>query len=373
MPLNLLRKEYLGTNTDASYSHEYCYYCLKDGKYTVDYSMQQMIDVWVKYTDKYNVYADTAHTAAQLEEILQQRLPGLKRWKQRRETSNLHSEIISRIQVYINRHLFDELNSQQLAEMACLSHFHFRRIFKDYTGENIGTYIQRLRLEYIAYKLVSTPLSLTQILDNINIYNKASLSKAFSRHFGISPSEYRRKYSLLQNNIAPSQATETDDTPTPRFERINKMKSICLQVRGAQNNIQVYRNLWAQVRQFREDNNLNSITNRYISLSLDEPYITDRRLCRFYLGIATAEFVEPSAPFISIDIPAGLYAVFTHCGTHSLLPETYRDIYLNWLPASGYIQREPLTFEIYHNTPSEVPEDNLLTDIYIPVNKLNVC
>ena len=52
MPLRFDVEEYLGTNADHSCSDEYCYYCLKDGNYTVDISMNEMVVIWVKYTDK---------------------------------------------------------------------------------------------------------------------------------------------------------------------------------------------------------------------------------------------------------------------------------------------------------------------------------
>ena len=44
MPLRFDVEEYLGTNADHSCSDEYCYYCLKDGNYTVDISMNEMVD-----------------------------------------------------------------------------------------------------------------------------------------------------------------------------------------------------------------------------------------------------------------------------------------------------------------------------------------
>ena len=54
MPLRFDIEKYLGTNSDGSRSDEYCYYCLKDGKYIVDIPMTEMINIWIKYTDKYN-------------------------------------------------------------------------------------------------------------------------------------------------------------------------------------------------------------------------------------------------------------------------------------------------------------------------------
>ena len=49
MPLRFDMEEWLGTNLDGSKSDTFCYYCLKDGKYTVDVSMHEMIDIWLKY------------------------------------------------------------------------------------------------------------------------------------------------------------------------------------------------------------------------------------------------------------------------------------------------------------------------------------
>ena len=39
MPLRFDIEKYLGTNSNGSRSDEYCYYCLKDGKYIVDIPM----------------------------------------------------------------------------------------------------------------------------------------------------------------------------------------------------------------------------------------------------------------------------------------------------------------------------------------------
>ena len=47
MPLRFDIEKYLGTNSDGSRSDEYCYYCLKDGKYIVDIPMSEMINIWM--------------------------------------------------------------------------------------------------------------------------------------------------------------------------------------------------------------------------------------------------------------------------------------------------------------------------------------
>ena len=121
MPLRFDVEEYLGTNADHSCSDEYCYYCLKDGSYTVDISMNEMVDIWVKYTDKYNWYSGTDYTPQELRTLLNKRLPTLKRWRQKEMTQHVHYEAVNGVRTYIDQNLFHELDPEQLAEITYLA------------------------------------------------------------------------------------------------------------------------------------------------------------------------------------------------------------------------------------------------------------
>ena len=222
MPLRFDIEKYLGTNSDGSRSDEYCYYCLKDGKYIVDIPMSEMINIWIKYTDKYNEYADTAYSPKELRRILNERLPKLNRWKQKLETSNIHHQKIQDIVVYINNHLFDSLDADILSTISGLSKYHFRRVFQTVAGENIGSYIQRLRLEHIAHLLVSTDFTLNQISEQTNYQTKFSLAKAFKKHFGVSTSQYREKYKPMYD--------EQHAVITPEIRSILPIKVFCIEV-----------------------------------------------------------------------------------------------------------------------------------------------
>lgn len=334
MPLDLTKVEFLGTNADQTPSHEFCYYCLKDGEYTVDYSMQQMVDVWVKYTDKYNWYSNTSYRPEELRTLLMKRLPVLNRWKQKEETENVHFEIINRVLVYINSHLFDDLNNDLLADIAGLSLFYFRRVFREVTGENIGGYIQRLRLEYIAYKLITTDLPLTQILRSIQVYTKSSLSKAFRKHFGLPPTEYRTRYRLPEEAKKTKNGIKTEAS----IKRLQPLHVLYLQVGNAYTHQEEYRKLWKRLINFAEENRLTSSSNTFLSISQDEPIITPKEQCRFLLGVTTESTVDPPGPFGTMEITGGLYAIFRLKGDHKQLPSIYKEIYLHWLPANGYLQ-----------------------------------
>ena len=54
MPLRFDVEKYLGTNSDGSRSDEYCYYCLKDGKYIVDIPMSTIYYKLTNYSKQHH-------------------------------------------------------------------------------------------------------------------------------------------------------------------------------------------------------------------------------------------------------------------------------------------------------------------------------
>lgn len=54
MPLNDDNK---GTNADGRRNDDYCVYCYKDGRFTQDFTMKQMIEYCAQFTDQMNEYA----------------------------------------------------------------------------------------------------------------------------------------------------------------------------------------------------------------------------------------------------------------------------------------------------------------------------
>lgn len=78
MPLN---DQIEGTNADGSINGDYCIYCYKDGRFTQDVTMEQMIDFCTRFTDEINKQSEQNLTQEQAKEIMRQYFPQLKRWK----------------------------------------------------------------------------------------------------------------------------------------------------------------------------------------------------------------------------------------------------------------------------------------------------
>lgn len=70
--------EDFGTNKDASANEEYCKYCFKDGAFTSDETLEEMIESCVKFMAE----PGSEFTEEQARQYLQESMPKLKRWQQ---------------------------------------------------------------------------------------------------------------------------------------------------------------------------------------------------------------------------------------------------------------------------------------------------
>jgi len=75
MPLTT--EELLGTNQDDTKNQEYCVYCFKQGKFTDDSTMEEMIEQCIPHALEAGVYPNADTARAKMSEFY----PTLKRWK----------------------------------------------------------------------------------------------------------------------------------------------------------------------------------------------------------------------------------------------------------------------------------------------------
>ena len=73
----LAAEEMYGTEDGGGKSGEYCLYCMKDGRFTADMTMDEMIEFCIPHMEA----AHPEMSAAGAREMMQKVLPGLKRWQ----------------------------------------------------------------------------------------------------------------------------------------------------------------------------------------------------------------------------------------------------------------------------------------------------
>ncbi len=75
-----LTDDILGSNADGSKNDEYCIYCYKDGAFTGDFTMEEMVEYCSMFVEQYNKNTGKHITCCEYKEVLRQFYPTLKRW-----------------------------------------------------------------------------------------------------------------------------------------------------------------------------------------------------------------------------------------------------------------------------------------------------
>ena len=76
-----LTDEVLGTNADGSKNEEYCMYCYKDGKFTQDCTMDEMIEHCAQFVGEFNDGSGLQLTREEAIGQMKMYFPHLKRWR----------------------------------------------------------------------------------------------------------------------------------------------------------------------------------------------------------------------------------------------------------------------------------------------------
>ena len=98
---------------------------------------------------------------------------------------------IKLVLIYILHNFKNNLQLEQLATIACMSPYHFHRLFKLHTGESVYAYIKKIRLEYAALCLLRSSEPPGNIAFSSGYSNVSAFSKAFKQYYGISPQDFR--------------------------------------------------------------------------------------------------------------------------------------------------------------------------------------
>jgi len=103
-------------------------------------------------------------------------------------------EILERLNLareFMHSNIDRPINLHQIARNACLSTYHFLRLFKEVFGETPRQYLIRTRLEKARKLLVNTKLSVTDISLEVGFESISHFTRLFNRHFGRSPGKFR--------------------------------------------------------------------------------------------------------------------------------------------------------------------------------------
>jgi AraC family transcriptional regulator len=292
------------------------------------------------------------------------------------ETIEIYNRRIEAAIEYIDRNLDEELELERIARAAHFSPFHFHRIFRAFRGEPLGVFITRRRVEAAARLLSEGGLPVETIAYRVGFGVPSSLTKAFQRFYGITPSEYRS--TKIIDIMKTSQTDRLVGLGAPRIVERKPKTALCVPFRGDYKQLDypgAFAKMWALVKK----QGLDGAEIEHIGIFRNDPKVTDAADLRTDVCLVVDRPAVPENGVEVITVAGGKYAVFTHTGPYNEVQAVYDAIYGEWVPANCDCEdcncggnctcalRDEPVFEKYVNDPEQVAPENLETEIYIPI------
>jgi AraC-like DNA-binding protein len=120
--------------------------------------------------------------------------------KRRANTISGYSQVVERVIGTMRAHLSEPLALEEMAEIACLSPFHFHRVFRSVTGIPPSAFLGALRLEAAKRLLLTTSLRVTDVCFELGYASLGTFTTRFTHLIGVSPMQIRQ----LAERVEPS-------------------------------------------------------------------------------------------------------------------------------------------------------------------------
>ncbi len=100
---------------------------------------------------------------------------------------------------YMQEHYNEPITLDDLARHANLSREYLSREFKQYIGEGFREHLSNIRIMKAQNDLLNSDLTLMEISIKHGFNDLRSYNRAFEKHFGVNPAQYRRNQKRKQN------------------------------------------------------------------------------------------------------------------------------------------------------------------------------
>jgi len=244
----------------------------------------------------------------------------------------------------------------RLADLACLSPYHFHRVYRALMGETVNATMLRLRMHRASVDLAGDR-PMEQVAKRAGYASQAAFNRAFGSMFGMPPGRYRHARSR------PFNPLEIGMYPTT----IESFSGALLATLAHQGDYQQIGTTFDRLFLLASGLDLIDPATRSFGIYYDDPEQVPAEQLRSLAGFTLPEGALVDAAFEPFVLPATRCAVLEYTGPYSEIEAAYHWLFSEWLPTSGYETRDFPMWEEYVNDPKTTPASDLKTRIYLPL------
>lgn len=257
---------------------------------------------------------------------------------------------------WIEAHLEDDLDVQEIAARAYLSAYHFQRVFSAMCGVPVGEYIRRRRLTLAAQEILRG----MRVIDTAVKYGYDSpdaFARAFRRFHGMLPSQAGQPGVVLQAFYPVKFTRNTEVRPMLEYRIAEKAPFTIV----------------GYSRKFHSDTSYQEIPRWWDEMMARGMDITpvfgacideDGKVFDYMIADLYHPWQEVPEGCVTHAFPRGTWAVFP-C-TQGTLQSTNTRMWAEWLPgAAGWRLAGRYNLEVY-GPPAENPQDSYV-ELWLPI------
>lgn len=276
---------------------------------------------------------------------------------------------------YMEKHLTDELHIEDIAAVACMSKFHFQRLFSMLTGYTVSEYIRNRRVTVAAQELIHTKARVIDVAMKYQYDSPESFTKAFQRIHGMTPSAAKKKSQFLKAypRLSFQIQIKGDVEMEYRIEEKEAFRVIGKSIRTTVIEGKNHRDIAA----FWDESNNNGFVKQ---LSMNAGRLGLLGICLefdqrqenvTYMIAAEKEDLPVPEGLEERAIPSAVWAVFPVKGAMpDAMTKMWERIFSEWFPSTGYEHAGGSEMEVYFHEGNSSSAD-YYSEIWIPVKKVS--
>ena len=228
---------------------------------------------------------------------------------------------------YIESHLYDEIDYNELERITGTSVYHFRRMFSFLSGMTLGEYVRNRRLSNATFDLLHEGMSVTETAFKYGYESVDGFSRAFREWSGINPSEVKKKNMLkafpklsfqltIQGGINMDYRIEKKEA----YKIVGVKKRVPIQFEGEnQEIIKLAKSITPEQRK-KLHSYANMKPNQVVNASynLEEGCMEEKGSLDHMIGFLTTKELDFDG-FEVVEVPALTWAIFSSKGNFQRL------------------------------------------------------
>lgn len=265
---------------------------------------------------------------------------------------------------YIEEHLTEEINIEDIAQIACCSSYHFQRMFAYMSDMTLSEYIRKRRMSLAAAALQDPESKVIDVGMTYGYASPTAFNRAFKGIHGVAPSAVKEGHIVKAfPPISFKMTIKGADEMNYRIEKKEAFRVVGVSEplhKEIEKNFEIVPKMWQKAAMDGTVMKLLSMMENQPKGMLGVSVCNDADVWRYFIAVASSKEDETLESYV---VPACTWAIFPGKGTPQSIQVLEKRIVTEWLPTSGYEYDNAPDIEVFINDhPTEAEYE-----VWIPV------